>query len=229
VLESVLFDWGNTLVEFTWDDELLAEGHRAGLAALGREGEAEAFTRRFVDDVLPRMHPGEDYAALLRELLGPVPDDDVDRFVDAEHDAWAPAHALLGSAHALLDSLRGLGLKLAVVANAWPEPGRVLRRDLDALGVAERIDVAVFSSDVGVRKPHPAIFERALDELGVDSTDALFVGDRLVDDVRGAGELGMTTAQALWFRADDEPGGAEPDFMCFTPMDVLNAVRRLAG
>ena len=31
----------------------------------------------------------------------------------------------------------------------------------------------------------------------------------------------MTTVQALWFRADDAPG-IEPDFMAFTPMDVLN-------
>jgi hypothetical protein len=38
----------------------------------------------------------------------------------------------------------------------------------------------------------------------------------------------MSTVQALWFRADDSQGG-EPDFMAFTPMDVLNAVRRLAS
>ena len=34
--------------------------------------------------------------------------------------------------------------------------------------------------------------------------------------------VGMTTVQALWFRADDTPG-IEADFMAFTPMDVLNA------
>ena len=39
--------------------------------------------------------------------------------------------------------------------------------------------------------------------------------------------VGMTTVQALWFSADDTPS-IEPDFMAFTPMDVLNAVRRLA-
>ena len=55
----------------------------------------------------------------------------------------------------------------------------------------------------------------------------MYVGDRLDTDVAGAGALGMTTVQALWFRADDTRGG-EPDFMAFTPMDVLNAARRLA-
>jgi FMN phosphatase YigB (HAD superfamily) len=55
------------------------------------------------------------------------------------------------------------------------------------------------------------------------------VGDRRYEDVRGAGELGMTTVQALWYRADDDERGVEPDFEAFTPMDVLNVVRRLTG
>jgi putative hydrolase of the HAD superfamily len=95
------------------------------------------------------------------------------------------------------------------------------------MGVAERLDFSVFSSEVGMRKPHPAIFERALAALGVEPQRALFVGDRLYEDVRGAGELGMTTVQALWFRADEHPEGREPDFQAFTQMDVLNVVRRL--
>jgi putative hydrolase of the HAD superfamily len=97
------------------------------------------------------------------------------------------------------------------------------------MGLAERLDFAVFSSEVGKRKPHPAIFERALDALGVAADDSVFVGDRLYEDVRGAGEIGMTTVQALWFRADEHPEGGEPDFRAFTQMDVLNVVDRLAA
>jgi hypothetical protein len=40
----------------------------------------------------------------------------------------------------------------------------------------------------------------------------------------------MRTVQALWFRADEPvDGGPEPDHQAFTPMDVLNVVRRLRG
>jgi HAD superfamily hydrolase (TIGR01662 family) len=225
VLEAVLFDWGNTLVHFEWDETLLAAGHRAGLAALGREGEAEAFTTRLRTEVLPRLEPGDDYESALRDLLGV--DADIDAFLDAEHAAWQPARSLVGSAHALLESLRSRGLKLAVVANAWPEPARLVRREIEQLGVAERVDAIVLSGDVGVRKPAPEIFERALDELAVAAERALYVGDRLVADVQGAADVGMTTAQALWFRADEDTSGIEPDFQAFTPMDVLNVVRRL--
>jgi hypothetical protein len=40
--------------------------------------------------------------------------------------------------------------------------------------------------------------------------------------------VGMTTVQALWFRADENPDGGEPDFQAFTQMDVLNIADRLA-
>jgi HAD superfamily hydrolase (TIGR01509 family) len=227
VLEAVLFDWTNTLVEFTWDDDLLAAGHEAALAAIGR-GDDSGFTDRYRPLVLEQATTSDDYGDLLRSLLGDLSDDEVERFIDTEHAVWQPAHALLGSAHALLESLRSRGLKTGIVANSWPEPGRVLRADLDAFGLSQLFDVVVFSTDVGFAKPAPEIFMCALDEIGVDPLAAMHVGDSLAGDVQGAANLGMTTVQALWFRADDNTSGIEPDFMAFTAMDVVNAVRRLA-
>jgi putative hydrolase of the HAD superfamily len=223
VIEAILFDWNNTLVQFTWDDDLLEEGHRAGLAAAGSDQDPTAFTERYRELVLKAATPADDYAELLRELgVG-----DAERFMDAEHDVWRPAHEALGSAQALLDSLRGRGIKTGLVANAWPDPARLLRTDVEAFGLTGLFDVIVFSDEVGFRKPQPEIFLHALAELGVDPENAMFVGDRLETDVQGAARVGMATVQALWFCADDTPG-IEPDFMAFTPMDVLNAVRRLA-
>ena len=51
-----------------------------------------------------------------------------------------------------------------------------------------------------MRKPHPAIFERALEALEVEPEQALFVGDRLYEDVRGAAEA----------RDDDRAGALVP-------------------
>jgi putative hydrolase of the HAD superfamily len=97
------------------------------------------------------------------------------------------------------------------------------------MGLADRLDVAVFSSEVGLRKPHAAIFQTALDALDAEPGRTLFVGDRRYEDVRGSKELGMTAVLALWFRADQDERGLEPDYEAFTPMDVLNVVRRLLG
>jgi HAD superfamily hydrolase (TIGR01509 family) len=226
-MRAVLFDWGNTLVRFEWSDELLFAGHRAGLAAVGRGGEAAAFTERFRSEIHPRLTPADDYIAMLRAELG-LEQAEAEAFVVAEYEAWRPATSLAATAHALLESLRAQGLRLAVVANHWPEPAWLVRQEIERFGVAARVDAIVLAGEVGARKPDPAIFLEALEQLGVDAEDAIFVGDRLDSDVRGAGELGMVTVQALWFEADAAQGAPEPDFMAFTPIDVLMAVRRLA-
>ena len=234
MLQAVLFDWGDTLMRWAWDPEYLSEGHAAGLRAVGRDP-VPALTARFRESYLPLLWaPGTleevEYPALVRRVLGEVgvevSDEELLRFLDAEHDAWAKARLLASTTHALLETLRDRGLEVGLVSNAVDPPG-LLHRDLEQLGVAQRLDVAVFSSEVGWRKPHPAIFERALDMLGVMPADALFVGDTLATDIAGAAALGMHTCQALWFRADEaeEP---EPDFRAFTQMDVLTFVRRLS-
>ena len=238
MLEAVLFDWGDTLMEFAYSPDLVAAGHRAGLAAIGRDGlpEVDSLTEHFRERYEPLFWvPGTieeiEYPELVRRLLADfdvtISDDELDRYLVAEHEAWDPARLLGAHTNALLESLRALGLKLGLVSNAF-DPGWLLHRDLEQMGIAQRLDFSVFSSEVGKRKPHPAIFERALGALGVEPENALFVGDRLYEDVRGAGELGMTTVQAVWFRADEHPEGREPDYQAFTQADVLNVARRLA-
>ena len=237
MVRAVLFDWGDTLIRFAYEPELVSAGHRAGLEAIGRDGlpEADAVTAHFRERYEPFFWvPGTvdelEYPGLVRELLAEFgfepTEEEVGRFLEAEHAAWAPARQLGATSLALLESLRARGLKVGLVSNAF-DPGWILHRTLTEMGLAERLDVAVFSSEVGKRKPHPAIFEHALAALDVRPEDALFVGDRLFEDVRGAADLGMRTVQALWFRADENPDGAEPDFQAFTPHDVLNVVRRL--
>lgn len=234
MLEAVLFDWGDTLMRWTFDLELLELGHVAGLAAIGHPADP-AVTERFRTVYLPKMfteglieeveYPAE-VRALLHEFEIEASDEELLRFLEAEHAAWAPARQLASTTHALLDTLRGRGLKLGLVSNAI-DPPDLLHRDLAQMGVADRLDVAVFSSEVGRRKPDPLIFERALAALGVPPEHALFVGDKVAIDIAGAAALGMRTCQALWFVADDvdEP---EPDFRAFTQMDVITAVNRLA-
>lgn len=233
MIRAVLFDWGDTLMQWTWDEGLVEAGHRAGLAAIGRHDVrmTEHFRERFAALFnVPGTLEEVEYPGFVRDILRDfeieVSDEELERFLDAEHRAWAPARRLGGTTHALLESLRAHGLRLGLVSNAF-DPGWLLHRDLDEMGVGERLDFAVFSSEVGKRKPHPDIFRRALAALEVAPAEALFVGDRLYEDVRGAGELGMTTVQALWFRADEHADGREPDFQAFTQMDVLNVVRRL--
>lgn len=236
MLDAVLFDWGGTLMQDEWSDEIALEGHAAGLSALRRDGlpTPEAFTRYLLDheaELFPLLGDDEiDIAHVMRRSFAEqgvdLEDDDLRLFLIAAHDVWASYYALAGSTHALLDALRARGLRLGLVSNT-ASPEWLLRPVLERQGLAERVDSVVLSSEVGKRKPHPAIFARALSELGVAAGESLFVGDRLEADVLGASRAGMRTVQALWFRADDVEVDAEPDFQAFTQMDVLNVVDRL--
>ncbi len=240
MLDAVLFDWGDTLFHFAYDEALLEAGWEAGLAALGRGEELPAHgetAAHFRERYFPLLFvPGSveevEYPGMIREVLGEfgvsLSDDELRRFLAAEHAAWTPARRMGAQSHALLDSLRARDLKTGLVSNAF-DPGWLLHEDLERMGLAERLDTAVFSSEVGKRKPHPLPFEVALSRLGAAPERSMFVGDSLRADVAGAKELGMTTVQALWFRVDEDDAGVEPDHEAFTPMDVLNVVRRLLG
>jgi putative hydrolase of the HAD superfamily len=238
-IDAVLFDWGDTLFHFAYDEALLEAGWEAGLAALGRDDLPghRVTAARFRERYEPLLWvPGSldeiEYPGMVRDLLAgfgvELSEEELARFLEAEHAAWEPARELGDSTHALLDSLRARDLKTGLVSNAF-DPGWLLHNDLERMGLAQRLDVAVFSSEVGKRKPHEAIFAAALEPLGVEPRRALFVGDRRYEDVRGSKQLGMTTVQAFWFRADDDERGLDPDYEAFTPMDVLNVVRRLTG
>jgi putative hydrolase of the HAD superfamily len=167
-------------------------------------------------------------SASFREHAVELTDDDVRLFLKAAQDVWSSYYVLAASTHALLEALRGRGLKLALVSNT-ASPQWLLEPILERQGLAPRVDAIVLSSEVGKRKPHPAIFQQALRELEVESNEALFVGDRLEADVLGAARVGMKTVQAVWFRADEGPDGIDPDYQAFTQMDVLNVVDRLAA
>ena len=73
--------------------------------------------------------------------------------------------------------------------------------------LAGLFDAEVFSSSCGLRKPDARIYRLALDELGVEPADALFVGDGANDELAGAERVGMRSV--LIHRAGEEPAFPE--------------------
>jgi putative hydrolase of the HAD superfamily len=234
VLRAILFDWGNTLVRWDYDDELLAEGHARGLAAIGgsapasREAFSELYNERVVPPLIARREDEVDYPELVRQTLAAVgvdtADGAVDRFVEAEHAVWRLAHTVQPGVLELLDELHARGLTVGLVSNLF-DPPHLIRGTFAQLGVLERLDAVALSAEVGKRKPHPEIFRHALAELGVPASDAVHVGDRVREDVGGAAAVGLRTIQATWFLTDDATD-AVPDARASTPAEVLEIVER---
>jgi HAD superfamily hydrolase (TIGR01509 family) len=86
-----------------------------------------------------------------------------------------------------LEAMRAYGFLVGLISNG--------QRDLDAFAVHHRleVDACVGSKDHGRVKPHPSIFEAALQALGVRADETAMVGDSPSDDIAGAAALGMRT------------------------------------
>jgi putative hydrolase of the HAD superfamily len=94
---------------------------------------------------------------------------------------------LFPDALSCLRELKGLGYRLAIVSNFDSRLFDLLA-NLDIDTYFERV---VLSWHVGVAKPNPVLFRRALEASWCDASRALHIGDDEVDDVQGAQAAGV--------------------------------------
>ncbi len=81
--------------------------------------------------------------------------------------------------------------KLGLVSNfAYPHG---FWKVLQHFNLARFFDAVVVSGELGLRKPHPKIFEEALKTLNVNAAETVFVGDSLKADIDGAKKMGFKT------------------------------------
>ena len=102
-----------------------------------------------------------------------------------------------------LEALRAAGHRLLVVSN-WDCS---LPEWLGPAGLLEHVEAVVSSGEVGVAKPDPGIFERALEVARAAPDEAVHVGDSLDNDVAGARAVGL---RAILIQRDGPgPDGVE--------------------
>jgi putative hydrolase of the HAD superfamily len=101
---------------------------------------------------------------------------------------------------AALDRLRAAGIRTAIVSDAGADDVESWPRS----PLRSRVDVTVFSYELGYRKPDPRIYLHALSAVGVSPEEAMFVGDGGSEEHSGARALGITAVLvtrlfALWW------------------------------
>ncbi len=93
----------------------------------------------------------------------------------------------------VIDTVRDLhrgGIKMAVVTNNIAEFAGTDGGGWRSMVPMELMGVVVDSSQVGIRKPDPAIYHHVLGELGVEADQTVFVDD-MVSNVDAARAVGM--------------------------------------
>lgn len=229
-IRAVIFDWGGTLTP--WHDvDLSAQWY--AYSQVYDAPNAASLARRLRDRE-------EELWRQQRESLGAISTGALDSLFLAEGidtnaarhlrafgsylDFWAPHTHADPNAQELLRSLKTSGYLVGVLSNTmWPRSYHqevFARDDLDTY-----IDVAVYSSELPMAKPHASAFDVVLQALCVDPHECVFVGDRLRDDIQGAQEAGLRT---IWIPHSTIPGRevpeAKPDATAQRLLDILGIV-----
>lgn len=102
--------------------------------------------------------------------------------------------------------------------------------DIRRLGLDDYFSFAYTAADIGIGKPHPDIFERALREAGVLANESLHIGDHPEHDIAGAAAVGMHT---LYFSAlselhRDKEVGVQPTLTASSMQEVQQKVLAFA-
>lgn len=231
-IEAVLFDYGRTLVTFDYPSGRLlevVERYRPAIAtATGRVAPA---AREIMEKVLLPLEdfvrtPSSDeveyfgvYANAWRDAGLELPGDLLYEILDAEQRVWDGTARVDAAALDVLTRLGERGVKRAVCSNA-PFPPEMLLRQLQGNGIGARVDGVVFSSQVGRRKPAPEIYRAALELVGVEAPNALFVGDRVREDYDGPRAVGMRAVICTAY-AEEPPGDGVPTISSLSELEGL--------
>lgn len=193
-MRAAFFDVGDTLVE-AWAPDYRAKARAALAAHYGERDWYDAFLdakHEPSDDDEP-WHQ-ETLAIIERWLRGQnvsLDDIEIDKIRSLCSVPLDTVAQLTPGASETLRWCKAQGLTVVLVTNTLWRGDDEVREDWRRFGLADAIDGIASSHSVGWRKPHRAMFERALELAGVRPEEAFMVGDRLRADVWGARQLGI--------------------------------------
>ena len=119
----------------------------------------------------------------------------------------------------LLTDLKRRGMKIGLISNCFSEEAQVIRESL----LFPFFDTCCLSFELGIAKPDPEIFGKCVRELQVEAENCLYVGDGGSRELETARQLGMGTAQAVWYiRKQPQPTEIKEEFQQLEhPLEVL--------
>jgi putative hydrolase of the HAD superfamily len=238
-VHAVLFDYGLTLVRFEPIGEAIEATQEAiadCIAAAGHPRPHAALLRSAVHDRVEAAVAAHEASGALEEIDVVALEErafaDIGLHLEASlrdrcstlvQEAWWGAVHVYPDAVGVLGRLRGAGLRIGLCSNAAWRPAS-MHDQLRHLGLDTVIDAAVFSGEVGWRKPSPRLFEAALQALGARAPHTVYVGDRMREDIGGAAGAGMRTV--LVAREDSavrepQPGGPDAVIRSLSELPAL--------
>jgi putative hydrolase of the HAD superfamily len=134
---------------------------------------------------------------------------------------------LIQDAVETLKYFKGEGYKLGLVSNTI-FPDRFHLTELKRFKLFPYLDTIFFSSEVGYKKPHPQIFLQCLERLRIEPEESLFIGDKLIEDIGGAKNVGMKGI-LKYKEGRDYSASIVPDGIVQILSELPPLVRKMSG
>jgi HAD superfamily hydrolase (TIGR01549 family) len=157
-----------------------------------------------------------------------LPDDVMATLIDdtGRMEVDNPPNAIDGIGEALAEL--ATRYKLCIVSDAIVTPGTGLRKILENHDLISHFSGFAFSDEVGHSKPHRSMFDSAAEQLSVDVTEIVHIGDRDHNDIKGPHAIGVKAILFTATRADDRDM-TTADAICDHPRDLPEIIDELAA
>jgi HAD superfamily hydrolase (TIGR01662 family) len=221
-ISGVIFDLGRTLIGFADEMGSTVEAQRAldlgkFLAGGGFDLDGASVFASYREELyaLWEVDPALNYEypaslAMLRALRRHLSHKDAARLargaLTASFEREVHQWELYPDTLSTLGALRDAGYRLGCISNN--SHGAYVWWLVDRCELRPWLSPIYTSEEFGLRKPHPRIFQRVLDEWGLPPEEVVMVGDTLRDDVLGAHNAGM---RGIWVDRPDNPWGDDGD------------------
>jgi len=190
-MQALLFDFGGTLDS---DGTPWRERFFAIYEGLGFDVPQARFDRAFYDsdDNLPSRHAlqglslEQTLTLQVRDVLSALAPERLGETGSVVQRFLEDSRAALRRNRPVLERLARC-YRLGVVSNFYGNLDSVLASE----GLGELFAAVADSGAVGVTKPDPALFRKAMSDLGARPEDCIMVGDSVPRDMRGAEGLGL--------------------------------------
>ncbi len=220
-IRAVVFDYGNTLIEFAAAQIDYCDGRfgeylsrtygpldRGAFDALRHADRRAPYQGQFRENKLDTI-----CAATVRALYHREPTaEELAAMARLRREAFVECIRAEAEVIALVRRLRQR-YATGLLSN-YPCSDSI-HQSLVSTGLADHLDAVVVSADVGHVKPHPLPFTTVLDRLGVEPARAIYIGDNWLGDVQGAKRIGMKVAYITQYdtpeKFDRQPGDHDPD------------------
>jgi putative hydrolase of the HAD superfamily len=200
-VKAIGFDFFNTLI--TIDPGAMTEAFNrlfAGLQERGISTDKDAFRKVYRESAIGFMAAtkvdGREthnrfWISAAMEVLGQkiLPEDD--RIAGAIEDYFSAFYdycRLIPGTKEMLTHLKE-EYRLGLLSNFTHAPAAMRLLEMNGLDIF--FDPILISGTIGYRKPHPLVFERLVEEFGVDKESILYVGDDPEPDIFGASQAGL--------------------------------------